>query len=43
MTILAATLVALVLVGFLVSSIRGIGRRSKRRRTMAHPAARERP
>jgi hypothetical protein len=43
MTILAALLVALVLVGFLVSSVRGLGtRRSRRRRrAMAHPAARE--
>jgi hypothetical protein len=43
LTILAATLVALVLVGFLVSSLRGIRRRTTRRRSMAHPAARERP
>jgi hypothetical protein len=43
MTILAALLVALVLVGFLVSSVRGLGtRRSRRRRrAMAHPTARE--
>ena len=42
-TILAATLVALVMVGFLVSWVRGLrNRRSTHRRAMAHPAARER-
>jgi hypothetical protein len=43
MTILAATLVALVLVGFLVSWVRGLRMRRTTRRTMAHPAARGRP
>jgi hypothetical protein len=45
MTILAATLVAIVAVGFIVSQARGLKtRRSTRRhRAMAHPVAREKP
>ena len=42
MTSVAALLVALVLVGFFVSSVRGMRRRRSTRRAMAHPAARGR-